>query len=572
MNKYDVRAFLDYLIIASVATVNIFVSYLPKMMDLYLWDDSEFDLVYGNAATIVPFLLLLPLLGIYWRSKPENDSARTFLQSSGLPVPKKLRIISLPINAFAERSTFFTRAIAVPKNFQTPSKAKENLVKARFAHELGHIRNSDLFSIQLYVIVLAQTLFIYVFRFWTESYDLIRETQQYSYFLFLYHGLPAICLIRIFFLVRNREFRADQYAYKLMGEDYLRYLKLNARIYSYQRPISLRARLMQRFTHPPFELRLKRLTDTKAYLHEYLAHGIFFGLSSIVLLVAMINIHVVVDQDLNHFSEAVVAEAAHSLQASIMWLLFGLDRGTTVVISIIALVLALIFLVLVLTSVFRYRKPSLLLAFVVGGSLSAPLYAQGLYDQRLDEEEQYHQAIDRRETPQPNNLVPLTRQAQDDQKHLIQSKQESPIVHQKEYNLDMEKRDAKCILGFSVDDFYIEFLPNSTSLVPGDQERIEWYVSGKVNSETDKWTGIPGLKGGPKNIGIHVITKEYKSLFRPPYSLSERRLQEIQAIVENAVGLNVEVGAEMAILDREILKRTGRTTIIDEMPFSACVR
>ncbi|NRA31331.1 MAG: hypothetical protein HRU11_13835, partial [Parvularculaceae bacterium] len=134
MTKHDLQAITDLCLI-------VFVTALNASMLSWSWSRA---VVGGssNGAFVLFFMAMLVVIivsvamSLYWQSRPTHSHAYQFIQDEGIALSKGVGVIAVEKTGLTERSSFFSRNVAVPagiKDFSVP----ELFLKEEIIHEIG---------------------------------------------------------------------------------------------------------------------------------------------------------------------------------------------------------------------------------------------------------------------------------------------------------------------------------------------------------------------------------------------------------------------------------------------------
>jgi hypothetical protein len=155
---------------------------------------------------------------------------------------------------FMERSDLLRPTVLLPKNFEKEWEVDCESVQCRIAHDIGHSYHRDYIFLNGMLISIGVCLYSFVLT-WQPSF-----ITGISYFLWLINAVFLLVLsdrLKSFF--HFREYRADLFAYGMVGDKYLEHLsEMKGLEACFIEPSGLTG-WMKSTTHPSFSARLERL-------------------------------------------------------------------------------------------------------------------------------------------------------------------------------------------------------------------------------------------------------------------------------------------------------------------------
>lgn len=188
---------------------------------------------------------------------------------------------------FSERSSLRHAVICVPEIYDQLHEISPLMCRARLAHETVHCRYKDFITALAYIVISSLSLILVAGWVWyLYSGDGVRLPEAYTGFrtpvgVLVFSMVLIPCLLsvtRLVFFLRKREFRADEGAYSIIGEDYLQYLSHQCVKEKLSRTIHPLSRIVNSFTHPDFRSRLAHVSDPSVSSWETFYNGLLVGL------------------------------------------------------------------------------------------------------------------------------------------------------------------------------------------------------------------------------------------------------------------------------------------------------
>ncbi len=223
-------------------------------------------------AAILGIVLVSAIAGLYWEGRPKHEEALRFIKDQKIPLGKNVGVIAVKKSGLSERSSLLSQNVAVPhglRDFSIP----ELFLKEEIVHELGHVESRDCITVQTYFLLGILSVFAAI-------HVTLTTPPEYGYSVFFTLIVPCLILSRLVATMRNREYRADAYAYSIMGERYHSFLEGVARSERGENaPFIIAA--WNSLTHPKAEMRLERLQNPQLSKWDVIRSGIFFGIVAI---------------------------------------------------------------------------------------------------------------------------------------------------------------------------------------------------------------------------------------------------------------------------------------------------
>jgi len=249
-----------------------------------------FAVSIGSLCALVACLALFEITLRLRKSMPLPETIKELVSSY---MNRAVRVVTVGRSDFSERSLLFSRTIGVPANHIQYKELNPQLYNARIAHELGHSKYRDCLFVLLYLFSSIVSLTIITAGFLSnEEPELSNPVPEYGSSFsgtaigVSYSFILVVSLFRLFLLLRTREYRADSFAHKILGENYAQFLKHQERKSRFSKRKIWIYDLFSRLTHPTFSSRLIRLRSQS--IHYGLVIGEAFQWALITAFITII--------------------------------------------------------------------------------------------------------------------------------------------------------------------------------------------------------------------------------------------------------------------------------------------
>jgi len=246
-------------------------------------------LYIGIVATIIIFLittLALFLVGVVWDRHPIANQFQYYIPELLRVQLHNVQFRQIGKSDFSERSGLHRRIIGIPNvAVKNDGKGKERAV-CKVVHECGHSYYRDCLTVQLYITlcfaVLACAVLPDISVNIRQSLIDIDNLKAFIVDLNILMGFLWLALmVRLFALLRRREFRADNFAFNWLGENYKSFLRHQATKERFCKKPTLLLKIWSAVTHPSFQSRYMKLgkfgvSKREAFLDGFSWSIVFF--------------------------------------------------------------------------------------------------------------------------------------------------------------------------------------------------------------------------------------------------------------------------------------------------------
>lgn len=240
-------------------------------------------IIFGISLLIIPDLINIRKSRV---STPQGID--TFIDSNKI---NDIKFIAISGSDFTERSTLISQCVGLPKNHNQYCAVNEKFYIARILHEVGHSEFKDFLFTRLYIAVALISITFFIASslkppYYTgdPAYDLYTDKPNLPIDATIFYLTVLIfSVFRLIIFLRDREYRADHFAFHIYGANYLAFLNHQRIKNSYSNYKNNFSKLISLITHPSFSKRIEKLTSSTNNIWPPFLNGIqwaiLFGFS-----------------------------------------------------------------------------------------------------------------------------------------------------------------------------------------------------------------------------------------------------------------------------------------------------
>ena len=217
--------------------------------------------------------------------KPVLHSHEISAHNLNLSLPKKIIIRVGNFKNIFSISLLSFKYVMLPLNYKNYSEIS---LKSQIQHEVSHLISGDGRFYQYIIPLLLLTIFFSIinlsFGFYAEApFDYFVKNQddqpgktRNKIILFLYYSAvyPLISALLFIFVIKDREYIADQLAFMKLGSDYVDFLKLMSLREKMTKPSNKVVKIWNQILHPSFNSREKSIDSIVSLRQDSLTSNI----------------------------------------------------------------------------------------------------------------------------------------------------------------------------------------------------------------------------------------------------------------------------------------------------------